>query len=53
MTKVVSPAQAAAAIADGAVVTVSSSSSLGCPDLVLQAIGARFDAQGHGLRRRS
>jgi len=47
MTKVVSAAQAAAAIADGAVVTVSSSSSLGCPDLVLHAIGARFDAQGH------
>jgi len=47
MTKLVTPAQAAAAITDGAVVTVSSSSSLGCPDLMLQAIGTRFDATGH------
>jgi len=47
MTKLVSAAQAVEAIADGAVVTVSSSSSLGCPDLVLQAIGQRFDATGH------
>ena len=28
-------------------VTVSSSSGLGCPDRVLAAIGARFDAEGH------
>ena len=28
-------------------VTVSSSSALGCPDKVLAAIGARFDAEGH------
>ena len=28
-------------------VTVSSSSGLGCPDKVLAAIGARFDAEGH------
>ncbi|MBW0159247.1 acyl CoA:acetate/3-ketoacid CoA transferase [Sedimentimonas flavescens] len=47
MSKIVSAAQAAARIADGAVVTVSSSSALGCPDLVLKAIGARFDAEGH------
>ncbi|MGL4281782.1 MAG: acyl CoA:acetate/3-ketoacid CoA transferase [Albidovulum sp.] len=47
MTKLVSPAEAVARIPDGAVVTVSSSSSLGCPDLVLQAIGERFDAEGH------
>ncbi|MCA0271260.1 MAG: acyl CoA:acetate/3-ketoacid CoA transferase [Proteobacteria bacterium] len=47
MTKVVSPAEAVARIPDDAVVTVSSSSSLGCPDLVLQAIGERFDAEGH------
>lgn len=47
MNKLVSAAQAAARIPDGAVVTVSSSSSLGCPDLVLQAIGTRFDAEGH------
>lgn len=47
MGKLVSAAEAAARIADGAVVTVSSSSALGCPDLVLKAIGARFDAEGH------
>src|SRR5260370_39285499 len=33
-------------IPDGAIVTVSSSSALGCPDAVLAAIGARFDAEG-------
>lgn len=47
MSKIVSPAAAAARIADGAVVTVSSSSALGCPDRMLEAIGARFDAEGH------
>ncbi len=47
MSKIVSPAEAVARIEDGAVVTVSSSSSLGCPDLVLKAIGERFDAEGH------
>lgn len=47
MSKVVTAAEAAARIPDGAVVTVSSSSALGCPDLVLCAIGERFDAQGH------
>lgn len=47
MTKCVSAAAAAARIPDGAVVTVSSSSALGCPDLMLQAIGARFEAEGH------
>jgi propionate CoA-transferase len=47
MGKLVSPAAAAARIADGAVVTVSSSSALGCPDLVLRAIGERFVAEGH------
>lgn len=47
MTKLVSPEEAAARITDGAVVTVSSSSSLGCPDRMLQAIGARFEAEGH------
>ncbi len=39
-------AEAAALIPDGAVVTVSSSSGLGCPDAVLCAIGARFAADG-------
>jgi len=47
MSKLVSPAEAAARISDGAVVTVSSSSALGCPDAVLAAIGARFATEGH------
>ncbi|WP_049734118.1 acyl CoA:acetate/3-ketoacid CoA transferase [Rhizobium ecuadorense] len=45
--KHLTPAEAAALIPDGAVVTVSSSSGLGCPDLMLKAIGERFDATGH------
>jgi propionate CoA-transferase len=32
------------------VVTVSSSSALGCPDAMLAAIGARFEAEGHPAR---
>ncbi|KSV86503.1 CoA-transferase [Sinorhizobium fredii USDA 205] len=47
VSKHISPAQAAAMIPDGAVVSVSSSSGLGCPDLMLKAIGERFDATGH------
>ena len=47
MTKLVSAAEAVARIADGAVVTVSSSSALGCPDLVLKALGERFSQTGH------
>lgn len=47
MSKIVSTGEAAARIADGAVVTVSSSSSLGCPDAMLAAIGARFRKEGH------
>jgi acyl CoA:acetate/3-ketoacid CoA transferase len=48
MASKVVPAEAAVArIPDGAVVTVSSSSGLGCPDKVLAAIGARFEAEGH------
>lgn len=43
---VVTAEQAAALIPDGAVVTVSSSSGLGCPDAVLAAIGARFAREG-------
>ncbi len=39
--------EAAALIPDGAVVTVSSSSGLGCPDAVLAAIGRRFAGEGH------
>src|ERR1700687_364842 len=45
--KVISASEAAHLIPDGAVVTVSSSSALGCPDAVLAAIGERFDAEGH------
>ncbi|MEO1019474.1 MAG: acyl CoA:acetate/3-ketoacid CoA transferase [Pseudomonadota bacterium] len=37
--------EAAALIEDDAVVTVSSSSGLGCPDAMLAAIGRRFDAE--------
>jgi acyl CoA:acetate/3-ketoacid CoA transferase len=47
MAKILSAAEAARLIRDGAVVSVSSSSALGCPDAVLEAIGARFAAEGH------
>jgi propionate CoA-transferase len=44
--KILKSAEAARLIPDGAIVTVSSSSALGCPDAMLAAIGARFDAEG-------
>ncbi|MBB2969789.1 acyl CoA:acetate/3-ketoacid CoA transferase [Mesorhizobium sp. RMAD-H1] len=47
MSKHITPAQAASLIPDGAIVSVSSSSGLGCPDLMLKAIGERFEATGH------
>ena len=47
MGKHITPAEAAALIPDGAVVSVSSSSGLGCPDLMLKAIGERFAQTGH------
>jgi acyl CoA:acetate/3-ketoacid CoA transferase len=47
MSKHITPAEAAALIPDGAIVSVSSSSGLGCPDLMLKAIGERFDETGH------
>ncbi|MGO4567194.1 acyl CoA:acetate/3-ketoacid CoA transferase [Rhizobium sp. 2YAF20] len=47
MSKQITPEAAAALIPDGAVVSVSSSSGLGCPDLMLKAIGERFEATGH------
>jgi acyl CoA:acetate/3-ketoacid CoA transferase len=47
MTKLVTARQAVERIGDGAVVTVSSSSTLGCPDAVLKALGDRFRADGH------
>ncbi|NNU59273.1 acyl CoA:acetate/3-ketoacid CoA transferase [Ochrobactrum soli] len=46
MNKHISAAEAAALIPDNAVVSVSSSSGLGCPDLTLRAIGERFDETG-------
>ena len=46
MSKVISFEQAAKFIKDGDVVTVSSSSGLGCPDRMLQAIGERFEREG-------
>jgi acyl CoA:acetate/3-ketoacid CoA transferase len=47
LSKLVAPAEAVSRIPDGAVVTVSSSSALGCPDFVLAALGRRFDSEGH------
>lgn len=47
MNKHISAAEAAALIPDNAVVSVSSSSGLGCPDMMLKAIGERFDETGH------
>jgi propionate CoA-transferase len=45
--RVLTADEAAGLVPDGAVVTVSSSSGLGCPDAVLAAIGRRFDRAGH------
>jgi propionate CoA-transferase len=42
-----SAGDAARLIPDAAIVTISSSSGLGCPDAVLAAIGRRFDREGH------
>ena len=47
MPKIITAAEAAALIADGATVTVSSSSGLGCPDATLKAIGERYAAEEH------
>lgn len=44
--KVVTADEAASLIPDEAIVTVSSSSGLGCPDAVLAAVGRRFDKTG-------
>ena len=46
MTKQTTAAEAVALIPDNAVVAVNSSSGLCCPDAVLEALGARFDAIG-------
>ncbi len=45
MNKTLSPEEAVAGIPDGAVITVSSSSALGCPDLVLEALGTRYKTE--------
>jgi acyl CoA:acetate/3-ketoacid CoA transferase len=45
--RVLSASDAAELIPDHAIVTVSSSSALGCPDAILAAIGAHFDTHGH------
>ncbi len=47
MPKIVSAAEAVKAISDNAIVTVSSSSGLGCPDATLKALGERFEREGH------
>lgn len=46
-SKVMALDAAALLIPDGATITVSSSSGLGCPDAMLAAIGRRFDGTGH------
>ncbi|MCW8174537.1 acyl CoA:acetate/3-ketoacid CoA transferase [Verminephrobacter aporrectodeae] len=46
MSKLIEPEQAAALVRDGDIVSISSSSGLGCPDKVLEAIGARFEREG-------
>ena len=47
MSKVLPASEAVARIPDDAIVSVSSSSTLGCPAAVLKAIGERFDTEGH------
>ena len=46
VSKIVSATDAAGRIPDGAVVTMSWLSALGCPDSVLEAIGTRFENEG-------
>src|SRR5690349_8195584 len=46
-TTILTATEAARLIGDGATVTVSSSSGLGCPDAVMAELGARFDTEGH------
>ncbi|TVQ41303.1 MAG: acyl CoA:acetate/3-ketoacid CoA transferase [Geminicoccaceae bacterium] len=45
--KLISASEAARLIPDGAVVSISSSSGLACPDAMLAAIGERFAREGH------
>lgn len=46
MKKVITASQAAVLVRDCDVVTISSSSGLGCPDKVLAAVGERFEREG-------
>ena len=46
MSKVTTAEKAVKHVSDGAIVAVNSSSGLCCPDAVLAALGARFDAEG-------
>ncbi len=46
MSKHITAAQAASLIRNGDVISISSSSGLGCPDKVLAAIGERFEREG-------
>ena len=46
MSKVMSAAEAARLVPDGATVAVNASSGLLCPDAVLKALGERFLAEG-------
>ncbi|MFN0115276.1 MAG: acyl CoA:acetate/3-ketoacid CoA transferase [Paracoccaceae bacterium] len=50
MGKVRTAAETVAQVPDGAVVAVNSSSGLCCPDAVLAALGARFEATGSPKR---
>jgi propionate CoA-transferase len=47
MNKHITLEDAAKLIPDDCIVSVSSSSGLGCPDAMLKAIGERFEATGH------
>ena len=46
-SKIIPSEEVGALVEDGATITVSSSSGLGCPDLVLRRIGEYFAATGH------
>jgi len=47
VSKQMSFEDAARLVPDGAVVSVSAASALGCPDRMLRAIGERFEREGH------
>ena len=45
--KIMTADEAAALVPDGATVTISAASGLGCPDAMMAAVGRRFDTTGH------